>query len=173
MISTTWSLTILFFKVMFKRLFMIVCNWMVIPPGILHYFVSIFFLSVSNLTKPQQKNLLKKKKSPSRGFPGGAVVKNLPANTGDTGSSPGPGRSHPHATEQPSPCTILLSLCSRAHKPQLVSPHATTTEAHVPRARALQREVTAVRSLCSATKSSPHLPQLEKACAQQWRPNAA
>ena len=29
-----------------------------------------------------------------RGFPGGAVVKNPPANAGDTGSSPGPGRSH-------------------------------------------------------------------------------
>ena len=29
-----------------------------------------------------------------QGFPGGAVVKNLPANAGDTGSSPGPGRSH-------------------------------------------------------------------------------
>ena len=27
-------------------------------------------------------------------FPGGAVVKNLPANAGDTGSIPGPGRSH-------------------------------------------------------------------------------
>ena len=27
-------------------------------------------------------------------FPGGAVVKNLSANAGDTGSSPGPGRSH-------------------------------------------------------------------------------
>ena len=27
-------------------------------------------------------------------FPGGTVVKNLPANAGDTGSSPGPGRSH-------------------------------------------------------------------------------
>ena len=27
-------------------------------------------------------------------FPGGAVVKNLPANAGDMGSSPGPGRSH-------------------------------------------------------------------------------
>ena len=29
-----------------------------------------------------------------RGFPGGTVLKNLPANAGDTGSSPGPGRSH-------------------------------------------------------------------------------
>ena len=28
------------------------------------------------------------------GFPGGAVVKNPPANAGDTGSSPSPGRSH-------------------------------------------------------------------------------
>ena len=27
-------------------------------------------------------------------FPGGAVVKNPPANAGDTGSRPGPGRSH-------------------------------------------------------------------------------
>ena len=27
-------------------------------------------------------------------FPGGAVVKNPPAYVGDTGSSPGPGRSH-------------------------------------------------------------------------------
>ena len=28
------------------------------------------------------------------GFPGGTVIKNLPANAGDTGSIPGPGRSH-------------------------------------------------------------------------------
>ena len=28
------------------------------------------------------------------GFPGGVVVKNPPANAGDTGLSPGPGRSH-------------------------------------------------------------------------------
>ena len=27
-------------------------------------------------------------------FPGGTVVKNLPANAGDTGSIPGPGRFH-------------------------------------------------------------------------------
>ena len=35
--------------------------------------------------------LVKKKKL---GFPAGALVKNPPANTGDTGSSPGLGRSH-------------------------------------------------------------------------------
>ena len=33
-------------------------------------------------------------KMDSRDFPGGTVVKNPPANAGDTGSSPGPGRSH-------------------------------------------------------------------------------
>ena len=29
-----------------------------------------------------------------QGFPGSSVVKNLPANAGDTGSIPGPGRYH-------------------------------------------------------------------------------
>ena len=40
--------------------------------------------------------ILKKLKMelPYEGFPGGAVVKNPPAIAGDTGSSPGPGRSH-------------------------------------------------------------------------------
>ena len=33
-------------------------------------------------------------KKSKEGFPGDAVVKNPPANAGDTGSSPGPGRSH-------------------------------------------------------------------------------
>ena len=33
-------------------------------------------------------------KTASSGFHGGAVVENLPANAGDTGSSPGLGRSH-------------------------------------------------------------------------------
>ena len=33
-------------------------------------------------------------KSVLEGFRGGAVVENLPANAGDTGSSPGLGRSH-------------------------------------------------------------------------------
>ena len=33
-------------------------------------------------------------KNKNKGFPGGAVVRNPPANAGDTGSSPGPGRSH-------------------------------------------------------------------------------
>ena len=36
----------------------------------------------------------KAKKEWPEGFPGGAVVRNPPANAGDTGSIPGPGRSH-------------------------------------------------------------------------------
>ena len=73
------------------------------------------------------------------GFPGGAVVENLPANAGDTGSSTGLGRSHmPRSnwTREPQ----LLSLRSRAREPQLLNPRATTTEAHMPRARALQQK---------------------------------
>ena len=35
-----------------------------------------------------------KSKESWRGFPGGTVVKNPPASAGNTGLSPGPGRSH-------------------------------------------------------------------------------
>ena len=56
-----------------------------------------------------------------RGFPGGAVVKNPPANAGDMGSSPGLGRSHmPRSNSARAP--EQLSLCSRAHEPQLLKP---------------------------------------------------
>ena len=42
------------------------------------------------------------------GFPGGAVVENLPANAGDTGLSPGLGGSH-------------MPRCNSAREPQLLS----------------------------------------------------
>ena len=72
-------------------------------------------------------------------FPGGAVVKNPPAKSGDMGWSPGPGRSHmPWSNEAHVP--QLPSLRSRAREPQLLSPRATTTEACAPRACALQQE---------------------------------
>ena len=72
-------------------------------------------------------------------FPGGAVVESPPANAGDTGLSPGLGRSHmPQSNKAHAP--QLLSLRSRARKPQLLSPCATTTEACTPRARARQKE---------------------------------
>ena len=98
------------------------------------------------------------------GFPGGAVVKNLPANARDTGSSPGPGRSHmPRSSYARAP--QLLSLCSRACKPQLLSPRTTTTEAREPTARALQQE--------KPLQWEARAPQLEKARAQQQRPSTA
>ena len=56
-----------------------------------------------------------------RGFPGGAVVKNPPANARYTGSSPGPGRPHMPRSNQAS-APQLLSLRSRAHEPQLPKP---------------------------------------------------
>ena len=93
---------------------------------------------------------LKKK---NKGFPGGAVVENLPANAEDTGSSPGLGRSHmPRSNYAREPELLSLrvwSLCS-------------TT-----------RETAIVRGPRTAMKSGPHLPQLEKALAQKRRPNTA
>ena len=59
-----------------------------------------------------------------------------------------------HATEQLSPCATTT-------EPALYSPCSATSEA------------TTMRSPGTATKSSPHLPQLEKARAQQRRPNTA
>ena len=49
-------------------------------------------------------------------------------------------RKIPHAVEQLTPAPQILSLCSRAREPQLLSPCATTTEACTPRARAPQQE---------------------------------
>ena len=54
-------------------------------------------------------------------FPSGTALKNLPANAGDMGSIPGPGRSH--MTRSNYACVPqLLSLSSRDHKPQLLKP---------------------------------------------------
>ena len=61
------------------------------------------------------------------GFPGGAVVKNPPANARDTGLIPDPGRSH-----------TLWS--NEAPAPQLLSPRAATTEGRAPRTHAWGQE---------------------------------
>ena len=49
-----------------------------------------------NLKKTTPKHIIQMStvEEKERDFPGGAVVKNPPANAGDTGSSPGLGRSH-------------------------------------------------------------------------------
>ena len=87
------------------------------------------------------------------GFPGGAVVENLPANAGDTGSSPGLGRSH-------------MPRSNWAREPQLLSLRAWSL-------CSATREATMVRGPHTAMKSGLHLPQLEKALAQKQRPNTA
>ena len=76
--------------------------------------------------KPVRMAIIKKSTN-NRDFPGGTVVKNPPAKAGDTGSSLSPGRSH-----------MLQS--NYAREPQLLSPCATTTEAHAPTASAPQQK---------------------------------
>ena len=87
------------------------------------------------------------------GFPGGAVVENPPANAGDTGSSPGLGRSH-------------MPRSNKAHEPQLLSLRVWSL-------CSATGEAAMVRGPRTAMRSGPHLPQLEKALAQKRRPNTA
>ena len=47
------------------------------------------------------------------GFPGGSVVKNLPANAGDAGSIPGSGRSPGEGNGNPLQCSCLGNLMDR------------------------------------------------------------
>ena len=69
------------------------------------------------------------------GFPGGAVVDNLPANAGGTGSRPGLGRSHmPQSNWAREP--QLLSLCFWSLCPST-------------------REAAMVKGRCTAMKSGP------------------
>ena len=97
-----------------------------------------------------------------RDFPGGPVVKNLPANAGDRGSIPGQGRSH-----------VLWSNWD--HAPWLLNPHAVTSESTCCNhwspcaysACSTTREATTVRSPSTETKSSSCSPQLDKACVQR------
>ena len=62
---------------------------------------------------------MKNKQIIAKGFRGDSVVKNPPASAGDTGSSPGPGRSH-------------VPWNNEACAPQLPSPQAASTEACTP-----------------------------------------
>ena len=81
------------------------------------------------------------------------MVESLPANAGDTGSSPGLGRSH-------------VPRSSWAREPQLLSLRVWSLCSAI-------REAVIVRGPRTAMKNSPRLPQLEKALAQKRRPNTA
>ena len=86
-----------------------------------------------------------------QGFPGGTVVKNPPANAGDTGSSPGLGRSH-------------MPRSNWAREPQLLSLHVWSL-------CSATREATIVTGPHTRMKRDPCLLQLEKTLAQKQRPN--
>ena len=64
------------------------------PP--LPRFISDFFKNYTEITLSlsSYKNKFIDQLFRNGGFPGGTVVESLPANAGDTGSSPGLGRSH-------------------------------------------------------------------------------
>ena len=81
------------------------------------------------------------------------MVENLPANAGDTGSSPGLGRSH-------------MPRSNWAHEPQLLSLRAWSL-------CSAAGEAAMVRGPRTAMKSGPRLPPLEKALAQKRGPNTA
>ena len=56
-------------------------------------FLSFVFLFCLIVMARASSSMLNQEWS-KQGFPGGAGIENLPANSGDTGSSPGLGRSH-------------------------------------------------------------------------------
>ena len=104
--------------------------------------------------------LLKKINLKIKRLPCGLVVKNLPANAGDTGSIPGPGRLH--MLQSNSARAPLLSLCSRpwscnycTHVLQLLKPT-------YPRAMLSDKRPPQWGALAPQLESSSHLPQIEK-----------
>ena len=81
------------------------------------------------------------------------MVESLPANAGDTGSSPGLGRSH-------------MPQSNKAREPQLLSLRVWSL-------CSATREAMTVRVPRTTMKSGSRSPQLEKALAQKQRHNTA
>ena len=80
-----------------------------------------------------------------KGFPGGAVVESLPTNAGDTGSSPGLGRSH-------------MPWSNWAREPQLLRLHVWSLCSAIVRGRDSERPVHHDEEWpqLAATRESPH-----------------
>ena len=92
------------------------------------------------------------------GFPGGVVVESLPANAGDTGSSPGLGGSH-------------MPRSGWAHEPRLLSLRVWSLCPAKGGAAIVRGPRTVMKSgPRTSMKSGPHLPQLEKALARTEDP---
>ena len=97
------------------------------------------------------------------GFPGGSVVENPPAHTGDMGFIPAWGRP-PHAVP------LNYWACER----RMLSPCAAAAKDWAPTACVLQQEKPLQRAACPVQlESSPHSRQLEKKPWQQWRPDTS
>ena len=97
--------------------------------------------------RSRQLQAAEKKKNDVWGFPGGAVVESLPANAGETGSSPGLGGSR-------------MPQSGWAREPRLLSLRVWSLS-YAARGAAM------VRGPRTAMKSGPHLPRLEKALSQK------
>ena len=96
-----------------------------------------------------------------KGFPGGTVGENPPANVWDTGSIPGLGRFHMLQSNQVL-VPQLLSLCSRTHQPQLLKPMCRTLVLRNKRSRLNEKPAQLQRRLpFAATREN---------CVQQRRP---
>ena len=89
-----------------------------------------------------------------QGFPGGPVVKNPPANAGDMGSIPGPGRFH-------------MLQGSWACVPQLLSPRAAATEAVLSGACAPQEEPLRLEAHVLQIERPPLSATREPACSNK------
>ena len=116
--------------------------------------ITIVNIYAHNIGTPQYiRQMLTAIKGEIRSFPGGAVVGSLPANAGDTGSSPGLGGSH-------------MPRSGWAREPQLLSLRVWSL-------CSATGEAATVRGPRTAMKSGPRWPQPEKALAQKRRPNTA
>ena len=99
-----------------------------------------------------------------RSFPGGSVVKNLPANAGDRCLIPDPGRSH--IPQRNKACVPqLLSLCSRAE--------AAATEACAPWSPCSETREPLQLAACARQQRVALAPTAREKPAHQRRPSTA
>ena len=127
-------------------------------------------VSLQKRNQPGSKNTIK---SHVLGFPGDSVVKNPPANAGDTGLIPGLGNPTCHGATKPMlynywPCALEPRSC------QLLGSRIATTEACEPsRPCSTTREATALRSPRTPTREQPLLAATRERLVQPQRHSTA